>query len=128
MAVNNTFCLAAVVAVVVVVCCCSLEGSEVVGVSAQKVAGVNLGGWLVIEKWMRPSLWDAIPEPDLLVSLQFCSIRLRIRASSSLFLWCQVSILEPHFMLFGFHNRTWIFMVSSLRRVSSCIAIISLHV
>ena len=84
--------VAAVVAVVV--CCCSLERSEVVvGVSAQKVAGVNLGGWLVIEKWMRPSLWDAIPDSDLLVSLQFCSIsiriririrvRIRIRASSS---------------------------------------------
>lgn len=30
---------------------------------------VNLGGWLVIEGWMTPSLFDGIPNKDLLVIL-----------------------------------------------------------
>ncbi|KAK6115464.1 hypothetical protein DH2020_035108 [Rehmannia glutinosa] len=30
---------------------------------------VNLGGWLVIEGWMTPSLFDGIPNKDLLVSV-----------------------------------------------------------
>lgn len=33
-----------------------------------KVRAVNLGGWLVIEKWIQPSLFDGIPDGDLLVS------------------------------------------------------------
>lgn len=32
-----------------------------------KVRGVNLGGWLVIEGWIRPSLFDGIPNGDMLV-------------------------------------------------------------
>ncbi|KAJ6288271.1 hypothetical protein OIU76_024287 [Salix suchowensis] len=31
-----------------------------------KVRGVNLGGWLVIEGWIKPSLFDAIPNGDML--------------------------------------------------------------
>lgn len=33
-----------------------------------KVKGVNLGGWLVIEGWIEPSLFDGIPNGDMLVS------------------------------------------------------------
>lgn len=33
-----------------------------------KVRGVNLGGWLVIEGWIKPSLFDGIPNGDMLVS------------------------------------------------------------
>lgn len=33
-----------------------------------KVRGVNLGGWLVIEGWIKPALFDAIPNGDMLVS------------------------------------------------------------
>ena len=69
MVVNNFPSLLFCLATVLLVCCCSLDRSKVVAASAQKVAGVNLGGWLVIEKWMRPSLWDGIPESELLVSL-----------------------------------------------------------
>lgn len=29
----------------------------------------NLGGWLVTEGWMTPSLFDGIPNKDLLVNL-----------------------------------------------------------
>jgi hypothetical protein len=33
-----------------------------------RVKAVNLGGWLVTEGWMKPSLFDAIPNKDFLVS------------------------------------------------------------
>lgn len=33
-----------------------------------KVRGVNLGGWLVIEGWIKPSLFEGIPNGDMLVS------------------------------------------------------------
>lgn len=32
------------------------------------VKAVNLGGWLVTEGWIKPSLFDAIPNKDFLVS------------------------------------------------------------
>lgn len=32
-----------------------------------KVKAVNLGGWLVTEGWIKPSLFDGIPNKDLLV-------------------------------------------------------------
>ncbi|GMH24684.1 hypothetical protein Nepgr_026527 [Nepenthes gracilis] len=31
-----------------------------------KVRGVNLGGWLVVEGWIKPSLFDGIPNGDML--------------------------------------------------------------
>lgn len=31
------------------------------------VRAVNLGGWLVTEGWIKPSLFDAIPNKDFLV-------------------------------------------------------------
>ncbi|MCI35749.1 glucan 13-beta-glucosidase, partial [Trifolium medium] len=31
-----------------------------------RVKAVNLGGWLVTEGWMKPSLFDAIPNKDFL--------------------------------------------------------------
>jgi hypothetical protein len=39
-----------------------------------KVKGVNLGGWLVVEGWIKPSLFDGIPNGDMLVSFfsKFC--------------------------------------------------------
>ncbi|KAI4337723.1 hypothetical protein L6164_016104 [Bauhinia variegata] len=33
-----------------------------------RVKAVNLGGWLVTEGWIKPSLFDAIPNKDFLVS------------------------------------------------------------
>lgn len=32
-----------------------------------KVRAVNLGGWLVVEGWIKPSLFDGIPNGDMLV-------------------------------------------------------------
>ncbi|KAM7252999.1 hypothetical protein ACFE04_025617 [Oxalis oulophora] len=41
-----------------------------------KIKAVNLGGWLVTEGWMKPSLFDAIPNKDFLdgTQLQFKSV------------------------------------------------------
>ncbi|XP_076940397.1 putative glucan 1,3-beta-glucosidase A [Bidens hawaiensis] len=41
----------------------------------QKIRAVNLGGWLVTEGWMKPSLFDSIPNKDFLdgAALQFKS-------------------------------------------------------
>lgn len=36
-----------------------------------RVRGVNLGGWLVIEGWIKPTLFDDIPNGDMLVSVCF---------------------------------------------------------
>eukprot|EP00253_Pinus_taeda_P000728 PITA_00728 len=36
----------------------------------QKYHSVNLGGWLVIEGWIKPSLFDGIPDKDLLDGTQ----------------------------------------------------------
>ena len=33
-----------------------------------KVRAVNLGGWLVVEGWIKPSLFDGIPNGDMLVA------------------------------------------------------------
>ncbi|OWM82176.1 hypothetical protein CDL15_Pgr001750 [Punica granatum] len=35
-----------------------------------KVRGVNLGGWLVVEGWIKPSLFDNIPNGDMLDGTQ----------------------------------------------------------
>ncbi|KAK6154189.1 hypothetical protein DH2020_013828 [Rehmannia glutinosa] len=41
-----------------------------------RVRGVNLGGWLVIEGWIKPSLFDDIPNGDMLdgTEVQFKSV------------------------------------------------------
>ncbi|KAJ4965013.1 hypothetical protein NE237_016862 [Protea cynaroides] len=46
---------------------------------AGKVRGVNLGGWLVVEGWIRPSLFDGIPNGDMLdgTQVQFKSVALQ---------------------------------------------------
>ncbi|GMP25969.1 hypothetical protein CsSME_00002601 [Camellia sinensis var. sinensis] len=41
---------------------CSVEGIH----GDSKVRGVNLGGWLVVEGWIKPSLFDGIPNGDML--------------------------------------------------------------
>lgn len=37
--------------------------------STFKVKAVNLGGWLVTEGWIKPSLFDGIPNKDFLVCI-----------------------------------------------------------
>lgn len=36
-----------------------------------RVRAVSLGGWLVTEGWIKPSLFDGIPNKDLLVSKSY---------------------------------------------------------
>ncbi|XP_020597254.1 uncharacterized protein LOC110037033, partial [Phalaenopsis equestris] len=45
----------------------------------RKVRGVNLGGWLVVERWIKPSLFDGIPNSDMLdgTQVQFKSVALQ---------------------------------------------------
>nr|GMC57212.1 probable glucan 1,3-beta-glucosidase A isoform X1 [Ipomoea batatas] len=63
--------------------CCSLIfsiGHSVEGLhGGSKVRGVNLGGWLVIEGWIKPSLFDDIPNGDMLdgTEVQFKSVTLQ---------------------------------------------------
>ncbi|KAM7515738.1 hypothetical protein LguiA_005321 [Lonicera macranthoides] len=51
---------------------CSVEGLP----GDSKVRGVNLGGWLVVEGWIKPSLFDGIPNGDMLdgTVVQFKSV------------------------------------------------------
>ncbi|XP_031101540.1 probable glucan 1,3-beta-glucosidase A isoform X1 [Ipomoea triloba] len=61
--------------------CCILSVSQA-KVAAQapsngfRVRAVNLGGWLVTEEWIKPSLFNAIPNKDLLdgTGIQFKSV------------------------------------------------------
>nr|GME19085.1 probable glucan 1,3-beta-glucosidase A [Ipomoea batatas] len=56
--------------VFILVCCIlSISQATVAAPAASngfRVRAVNLGGWLVTEGWMTPSLFDAIPNRDLL--------------------------------------------------------------
>ncbi|XP_057497219.1 probable glucan 1,3-beta-glucosidase A [Actinidia eriantha] len=45
---------------------CSVEGIH----GDSKVRAVNLGGWLVVEGWIKPSLFDGIPNGDMLDGTQ----------------------------------------------------------
>lgn len=45
---------------------CAVEGIH----GDSKVRGVNLGGWLVVEGWIKPSLFDGIPNGDMLDGTQ----------------------------------------------------------
>ncbi|MBA0695967.1 hypothetical protein Goari_002560, partial [Gossypium aridum] len=53
----------------------SVEGLD----EDSKVRGVNLGGWLVLEGWIKPSLFEGIPNPDMLDGTQvtFKSVKLQ---------------------------------------------------
>nr|GLL23088.1 glucan 1,3-beta-glucosidase A-like [Ipomoea trifida] len=56
---------------ILVVCCILSLVSQAANVAAPaasngfRVRAVNLGGWLVTEGWIKPSLFDAIPNKDL---------------------------------------------------------------
>ncbi|KAK1302147.1 hypothetical protein QJS10_CPB12g01458 [Acorus calamus] len=68
---------------VLVFCCHLLSGaySSVSHLSGgiSKVRGVNLGGWLVVEGWIKPSLFDGILNGDMLdgTQVQFKSVSLQ---------------------------------------------------
>lgn len=55
-----------------------------------KVKAVNLGGWLVTEGWIKPSLFDGIPNKDLLVCL--CAFPLQsVKALKLCLVGCNVT-------------------------------------
>ncbi|KAI0499110.1 hypothetical protein KFK09_020011 [Dendrobium nobile] len=62
---------------------CPLSQSLVNGL--RKVRGVNLGGWLVVERWIKPSLFDEIPNGDMLdgTQVQFKSVTLQKYVSAA---------------------------------------------
>ncbi|XP_019194607.1 PREDICTED: glucan 1,3-beta-glucosidase A-like [Ipomoea nil] len=67
--------------VFLLILCCILSVSQakVAAPAASngfRVRAVNLGGWLVTEGWIKPSLFDAIPNKDLLdgTGVQFKSV------------------------------------------------------
>ncbi|XP_043714154.1 probable glucan 1,3-beta-glucosidase A isoform X4 [Telopea speciosissima] len=66
----------------VILCCWVLFLSGVYSgdnLNGRKVRGVNLGGWLVVEGWIKPSLFDGIPNGDMLdgTQVQFKSVILQ---------------------------------------------------
>ncbi|XP_052481133.1 probable glucan 1,3-beta-glucosidase A isoform X2 [Gossypium raimondii] len=66
--------------------CCWLIFSVAVAVEGvhggSKVRGVNLGGWLVIEGWIKPSLFDGIPNGDMLVQFKSVTLQKYVSAES----------------------------------------------
>ncbi|KAK6130645.1 hypothetical protein DH2020_035620 [Rehmannia glutinosa] len=60
-------------------------GSTVIEESIPPVRAVNLGGWLVTEGWIKPSLFDAIPNNDLLL-WRISENRFNLRVSNKQFM------------------------------------------
>ncbi|XP_050264422.1 probable glucan 1,3-beta-glucosidase A isoform X1 [Quercus robur] len=71
MAINSRILLLSIV-VLLPICSVSQEMDN----SSLGIKAVNLGGWLVTEGWIKPSLFDGIPNNDLLdgTGLQFKSV------------------------------------------------------
>ncbi|GJE86367.1 glycoside hydrolase family 5 protein [Phanerochaete sordida] len=51
---------------------------------SQKVRGVNLGGWLVLEPWITPSLFDNTGNPNIVDEWTFCEMQNRTKATEAL--------------------------------------------
>ncbi|KAJ7459150.1 exo-beta-1,3-glucanase [Mycena galericulata] len=51
---------------------------------SQKVRGVNLGGWLVLEPWITPSLFDNTGNPNIVDEWTFGSLQNRATATAAL--------------------------------------------
>ncbi|XP_065635216.1 uncharacterized protein LOC112038098 [Quercus suber] len=71
MAINSRILL---LSIVVLLPICSV--SQKTNNSSLRIKAVNLGGWLVTEGWIKPSLFDGIPNNDFLdgTGLQFKSV------------------------------------------------------
>ncbi|KAG5529532.1 hypothetical protein RHGRI_030060 [Rhododendron griersonianum] len=69
---------------------CSVEGVH----GDSKVRGVNLGGWLVVEGWIKPSLFDGIPNGDMLdgTEVQLKSVTLQKYVSAENGGWMNVTV------------------------------------
>ncbi|EKM61608.1 glycoside hydrolase family 5 protein [Phanerochaete carnosa HHB-10118-sp] len=51
---------------------------------SEKVRGVNLGGWLVLEPWITPSIFDNTGNPNIVDEWTFCQMQDRNTAMSVL--------------------------------------------
>ncbi|TRM66211.1 glycoside hydrolase family 5 protein [Schizophyllum amplum] len=64
---------------------------------ADKVRGVNLGGWLVLEPWITPSLFDATGNDGIVDEYTFCAYQDRDAAASALYNHWNTFITEDDF-------------------------------
>ena len=51
---------------------------------SQKVRGVNLGGWLVLEPWITPSMFDDTGNDAIVDEWTFCQLQSRSTAEAAL--------------------------------------------
>lgn len=51
---------------------------------SEKVRGVNIGGWLVLEPWITPSMFDATGNSAIVDEWTFCLLQNRATAQASL--------------------------------------------
>ena len=50
----------------------------------QKVRGVNIGGWLLLEPWITPSLFDNTCNPNIIDEWTFAQLQDRATATAAL--------------------------------------------
>lgn len=51
---------------------------------SEKVRGVNIGGWLVLEPWITPSMFDATGNSAIVDEWTFCQLQSRSTAQAAL--------------------------------------------
>ncbi|KAI0077473.1 exo-beta-1,3-glucanase [Panus rudis PR-1116 ss-1] len=64
---------------------------------SQKVRGVNLGGWLVLEPWITPSLFDGTGNPNIIDEWTFGQLQDRATATAKLTAHWNTWITESDF-------------------------------
>ncbi|ESK85926.1 glycoside hydrolase family 5 protein [Moniliophthora roreri MCA 2997] len=64
---------------------------------SQKVRGVNIGGWLVLESWITPSLFDNTGNPDIIDEFTFGQLQDRQAAEQALKAHWDTFITEADF-------------------------------
>ncbi|KAF7347576.1 Glycoside hydrolase family 5 protein [Mycena venus] len=64
---------------------------------SQKVRGVNLGGWLVLEPWITPSLFDNTGNANIVDEWTFASLQSRATATAALSVHWNTFITESDF-------------------------------
>ena len=52
--------------------------------TSTKVRGVNIGGWLVLEPWITPSMFDNTGNPNIIDEWTFCQLQSRSTAQAAL--------------------------------------------
>ncbi|KAG5647731.1 hypothetical protein DXG03_008454 [Asterophora parasitica] len=87
----------------VVLLCLSIASTSLAAVTpsfpygSQKVRGVNLGGWLVLEPWITPSLFDNTGDSRIVDEYTFAQYQDRTRATNALRHHWETFITEADF-------------------------------